>query len=332
MITPDVIDQISGAIVMDTTQVSKGLGATAPTVLGSLSQQTRSPDGAAALTSSLAKLSGSNSPLGGLERAIGGSGDLLGGLLGAARSDTSNTMVTSLLGEGANAIGGSLSKSLGFDVRPILTIAVPAVAGIVNKFVKEGGLDASGVAKLLQGEADAYMSNPANAETSRLVKQALADGNQAATLRGAFTDAEWAKVKGAPLAALYLVSSASPSRWGGTSKELSAAARVVAETAQGAPVASLLSNSFAAGIDMNAFEQMQRESPSQEAVLNHIREAAALVTQKSPSEVPAFRATIIRTAEQAATAAKEGGFFGMGGTLVTVDEQAAISAITDALS
>ena len=52
---------------------------------------------------------------------------------------------------------------------------------------------------------------------------------------------------------------------------------------------------------------------------------------KSPGELQAYKNTILSVAQASAEASKEGGFLGIGGTLVSKEEQAALDAIRAAL-
>ena len=64
------------------------------------------------------------------------------------------------------------------------------------------------------------------------------------------------------------------------------------------------------------------------AVLDYIRDAANLVSQKaSPEEARAYKQMIISVAEKAAKASKEGGFLGFGGVRVSNAEQSFINEV-----
>ena len=63
-----------------------------------------------------------------------------------------------------------------------------------------------------------------------------------------------------------------------------------------------------------------------------IKAGTAAVAAKSPAEARAYRDTILAVATAAAEAAKEGGFLGIGGTLVSEDEQTALNTIKAALA
>ncbi|HJW50503.1 MAG TPA: hypothetical protein VJ501_00710 [Burkholderiaceae bacterium] len=54
--------------------------------------------------------------------------------------------------------------------------------------------------------------------------------------------------------------------------------------------------------------------------------------QHSPGELDAFKATIRSIGKATAEAAKEGGFLGIGGTLVSDDEKAALAKIEAAIA
>ncbi|MCS6881064.1 MAG: DUF937 domain-containing protein [Oscillochloridaceae bacterium] len=334
MVTPDMINQIGGALGMDPSQVSKGLEAAAPAVLANLNHQASTAGGAEALLGSLTKAgaAGPDNPLGGLMSALGGGGgDVLGGLLGAVGGG-SNDLVTSLLGQGVNAFSGSLSKSLGFDVKPMLMMAVPVVAGMVNKAIKSGNLDAAGLQQLLRTEVNDFEMNPANAETMKIVKSAVAASEQFTTLRSKFTDDEWEQIKLAPVAALYLIASASPSGFGGEAKEIAAAAAALAEQAGYGDEVSVLRNAFANGLDTAKLDALRQQAHSREEIVHYLRSAAAIIKAKAPAEAERFRTMLVEVATKAAEAAKEGGFLGFGGKLVSEAEYAAIEEIRQAIA
>jgi len=68
------------------------------------------------------------------------------------------------------------------------------------------------------------------------------------------------------------------------------------------------------------------------AVLGRVREAANLVSQKaSPEEAKAYKQMVMDVAEKAANAAKEGGFLGFGGVLVSTAEESFLNEVRAAL-
>jgi hypothetical protein len=102
----------------------------------------------------------------------------------------------------------------------LLNLAVPVVGGIIGKFVSDQKLSGAGLSSLLQKESTDYLNNPTNAETAELVKSTLEAGERTEALRRSFADAEWDKVRRAPVAAMYVVASAAPSGVIGLTKVL----------------------------------------------------------------------------------------------------------------
>lgn len=318
-LTPDVVGQLGGALGIDATSLSKGLGVAAPAVLGSLSKQASTPAGASSLLSMLPQ---------------DAEGDFLGNLMNSVTGGaggTSADLMTQLLGSGANAIGGTLSQKLGFDVRPMLKMAVPMVAGLITKAVASGGLNASGLASMLKTESDDFTNNPANKELSGFIDSALQAGDQAAALRNSFSDAEWMKVRAAPMAAVYLVGTASPSSGAGAVNELAAAAGAVNDAVNAASPTSLIGAGFGGGMTKAELDRLAADAPPHDQILSVIHDGLALVKQKSPSDATAYSDMVMNAANKAAQATKEGGFLGIGGTLVSDAEQQALAEIAGAL-
>ena len=73
------------------------------------------------------------------------------------------------------------------------------------------------------------------------------------------------------------------------------------------------------------------KSDPQAFFIGQITRAATLVSEKSPEDASTYKEWLVGCAEKTAQAAKEGGFFGMGGTLVTAKETAAIERLKAAL-
>jgi hypothetical protein len=66
--------------------------------------------------------------------------------------------------------------------------------------------------------------------------------------------------------------------------------------------------------------------------LEAIARAVALVQQKTADEVGTYKAWLLETAQKTAQAAREGGFFGFGGTQVTPEETASIERLAAAIN
>ena len=208
MLTPDVSSRLANSFGVDPAVLQKGASLVGPVVLGSFARRASTPDGANSL----------------MEKLPTDAPDFLRSLLGSALGGQRG-LTTTLLGSGTNAIGTSLSQRLGFDVRPLLNLAVPVVGGIIGKFVRDQKLSATALSTQLQKESSDYLNDPANFETAKAVKSTLEAGERSEALRRSFADAEWDKVRRAPVAAMYVVASASPSGPIGLTKEFSRRAR-----------------------------------------------------------------------------------------------------------
>jgi len=345
MLTPDVVGKLGKGLGIDPAQITKGLALAGPLVAGALAKKTSTPDGARGFADLLG-----NAEAAAGESAAAGAGDQLAGLLGGAGNGnlggmldgvmglvgasggTGADMMQGVLGEGVNAIGGTLSSKLGFDVKPMLTMAVPMVIGLVNKAKKSGNLDATGVADMLQSEAKTYTDNPANKANLDLINEAMVAGDQATALRGKFSEADWRKVRLAPIAATYLVAKASPSRGSGAMKELAAAAGVVGDAAKAGLPTSLIATAFGGGLTSAEWDVLEKDTPSDDTILRSLTAAKAAVATQSPGDAAAFSSMIAGVADAVANAAKEGGFLGIGGKQISDAEAAALSAIKLALN
>ncbi len=316
MMTPDVSHRLASALGVDSNLVQKGAGVVGPLVLAGFARRASTPSGAEALVKNLPQ---DTSP------------DLFKSLLGGVGGEPTD-LTTTLLGSGANAISASVSQRLGFNIRPLLTIAVPMVGGIVGKFLREQNLSSIGLSSLLQKESGEYLNNPANAGTANIVRMAFQVGERAEALRSSFQEAEWAKVRRAPVAAMYVIATASPSGVRGLLKEFSAAEETIASAGEGAEPASLVANAFGDGIAKEDLEAFRKEMPDMEHLLAEIHDAYVVVSRKGAPEASAFRDLVVKVAQRAAEATKEGGFLGIGGTTVSAEEQRALERIQSALN
>jgi hypothetical protein len=75
-----------------------------------------------------------------------------------------------------------------------------------------------------------------------------------------------------------------------------------------------------------------KPGPPKDRILGVIREGLAIVSQRSPADTQAYRDMVMNVAKRSAEAAKEGGFLGIGGTLVSQEEQRTIDEISAALT
>jgi hypothetical protein len=118
----------------------------------------------------------------------------------------------------------------------------------------------------------------------------------------------------------------------GTIKEVRAASKAMVDAAGHAPPDSLLAAALGSGLTPEIASQVKALASSKDDMIALIKAGAAAVAAKSPAEVQSYKATILAVAQATAEASKEGGFLGIGGTLVSKDEQAALDAIKAALA
>jgi hypothetical protein len=321
MITPDTLASLGKALGTDSNAVSQALGAAGPLLLGSMSKMASTPAGAESLFN-MAKEHG-----GGI---LGNLGSLFSGLFGGGAPTGPAGLLNSLLGSSTNAIGASLSKALGFNVTPLLSMAAPALIGAVSKMVSAQNMDASSLATALKRESDEFAANPANKASMELVNAARANGEKADALVKSY-GADWAKVAAGPAAALFLIASGDPSGPVGSIKEAKAAGEKLLEIAGSAAPDSMMSAAFAGGLNAEMLGHLKSVASSKDKLLDVIKGGIAAVQARSPGEAAAYRSMIMNVADAAAKASKEGGFLGIGGTLVSEGEQKALDAIKAAL-
>ena len=322
MLSPDFVNKVGGAFGIDSSQVTRGLSVIGPIVLGGLAKNAASPNGALSLFNALPQDTGGNW-LFSITSLLGGESDATHAQLGTADS---------VFGAGTNAVSAWLGEKFGFNVRPLIGLAAPMLLGIVSRHVKSQGLNATGLADWLRNENDIFMKNPENKETAGIVFSALAASDKANALRQMYDEAEWTKVRSAPLAALYHVAAASQAGASGLAKEFTAASDAFAEATQKAPGISLLGTAFGSGLLHEKWAQLAKDRPASTILLRDLHESVTIVARKSPAEAQAYRDAVLGAAQRAAEATKEGGFLGIGGTKVSEAEQRALDDIRTALS
>jgi hypothetical protein len=322
-INPEIVSALGKALGADTSAINQGLAAAAPLLMGSMSKMASTPTGAESLLKILPQ------DTGGLLGGFGNLTSLISNLFSGGQ--TGNSMLSSLMGPGLNAIGGSLTKALGFDVMPLLGMAAPALMGLISKAVQSDKLDPTGLADLLKRETAQFTGDPANSATMKLVNEAMAAGDKAAAAIDSY-GADWSKVAAAPVAAMLAVSSSDLDGPFDTMKEVKAAQAALLEATKAAPAGSILSAAFGGGLTQDALKSIRAMAKDRDTLTRLIADATAAVKQRSPGELEAFKATIRSIGKATAEAAKEGGIFGIGGTLVSDDEKAALAQIEAAMA
>lgn len=317
-IPPKTVDAIGAALGIDGPLAQKGLRVVGPTLLGVMAKTASTPEGAASI---MGRLGHAADP-----------GDLLGRAMKTLSGGGSGEMMGNVLGSGTNAICSTLSRSLGFDVTPLFGLGATIFTGVLANLAKSRNLDAPGVAAMLENETTEFLSDPASKGVARVVQSALAAGDAAAAMRKAFTDVDWAKIRAAPIAVSYLIITAADTKGAGAVQELGAAAGALVESIKAAAPASLMGTAFGCGMSMHELERFKKTGPTREGVLAMIRETALAVKENSPPDAQAYCAMLMNVAQKAAEAAKEGGFLGIGGKWVSEAEEQMLDDIKKALS
>ena len=160
------------------------------------------------------------------------------------------------------------------------------------------------------------------------------------TSKAEFTDEEWARLKRAPFVAGMAISLADPGGPIEAVKETSATLKTVLRAGEGGGRGELVD-----AVTRDAAQDMrERKSPlagfkpSKGAnagveILDELREVNRLVSEKaSAEEAAAMRDLLMDAAQEAANAAKEGGFMGFRAERVSQGEQEMLDRLREALA
>lgn len=313
--TPDLIGKIAGSTGFDSNLVTKGIGAAGPLLTGAMASRSASPTGLDGLLKLIPADGGA--ALGNIASMIAGGsgvGNLLGGIFGV----------------GQTAVESTLDKSIGFKASKLLPILAPAAMALLSKVRSEKQLDSAGVARYLQDEQRAFQARGGEAVT--LVDAALKAGAEVQKVRDSFTDDEWRTVRLAPMAAAQVVMMSSPSGPIGTLKEAGSVAKIMTEGHPDAPDTSILAIAWKEHLSMDELQSLGGKGTTKEALLQHLKSAVSLVAARSPGDATNYRRFITNIATKVAEASKEGGFLGIGGTLVSDEERKALEELGTAIA
>jgi hypothetical protein len=147
---------------------------------------------------------------------------------------------------------------------------------------------------------------------------------------------EWKAISAAPVAAGLFITLSDASGPIGIAKEAIAVGKAITEAAQGdAPeIVKSLAESVRTGGGRPELPDLTTGDRAQtkDAVIGAIRKAVGAVERQSPNEVEAYKTWLAAVAAKVAHASKEGGFLGIGGTLVSRDEQEALNQLANVLA
>jgi hypothetical protein len=156
-------------------------------------------------------------------------------------------------------------------------------------------------------------------------------------VRDNFTAEEWRALLSAPMLVSYAVAGAAPSDEEGYIQEMKAVADAISESEPRAAKGSLLGEVIA---QIFANADSDQRGPTEKIsvgdvkgrALANCREVAELLQSKvSPEEANDYKRWLLAISRRVASAAKEGGFFGFGGSQVSKTEAATIDEIAASL-
>jgi hypothetical protein len=148
-LAPAIINKLAGSLGIGQGLAGKAIAAAIPSILAGLAGSVSKSGGAASLAGMLAK----QDPglLGNFASMLGGSGQ-------QAMIDNGSNALSSLLGgSSSSALAGAIGKFAGIDAgqsKSLLGALAPVVLGTLAKEQRAGGLDAGGLANLLNGQKD----------------------------------------------------------------------------------------------------------------------------------------------------------------------------------
>ena len=153
-----------------------------------------------------------------------------------------------------------------------------------------------------------------------------------------FTPDEWAVIRKSPLYATLVVVAAEPNGPLGVMKEMFSVAKFIAETKMKAGTNGIVTDlaaelSTKEGAQAARPEGIQGKSPddARQLALAELKKVGELVDSKGGADAAGFKEWLREVSTRVAEASKEGGFFGIGGTLVSAKEQQALADAASAL-
>jgi hypothetical protein len=156
------------------------------------------------------------------------------------------------------------------------------------------------------------------------------------TSKADFTEEEWVKLYRAPLVAGMGVSLADIGGPIEMSKESLAAMKTAVTPTEEQGLVVDLSAGLKVALDekQNPLSDLKPESGAdpRQLILDELREANRIVSEKASSEeASGYRAWVLQSARNAADAAKEGGFFGIGAVQMSEGEQQILAKLEELL-
>ena len=149
-----------------------------------------------------------------------------------------------------------------------------------------------------------------------------------------FSADEWDLLRSSPMMAGFLVVVASPSGPVGVVQESTAMSRVILEAATSAqtPLLKSLTEDMKSSMSIPKAPPGATPAAIQEAATEILHRTSDLLgTKATPEEAMETKQWLVKIAQATAEAAKEGGFLGIGGTLVSEEEKVAVGKVASTL-
>jgi hypothetical protein len=152
-----------------------------------------------------------------------------------------------------------------------------------------------------------------------------------------YTPEEWKSINAAPFLAGLFITMADPSFVVGITKEAMAVGKAISESgtaSQAEVIRSLVESMKAGGVGARPeLPDIPRRdlNAARSAMAEHLQKASAAIAARSPAEAQAYKEWLMAAAKRVAEAAREGGFLGFGGTLVSEREQEALEELAGKL-
>lgn len=314
-LTPEAASAIGGIMGLSPELTTQGLQIITPLLESGLARSTATPEG----QESLMKL---------LPAAV--NDDTVALLKDTVNSPQSSQLldhfVDLALGRNQSTILKTIGNAIGINPGLLVGAGMPLLLNQLKKVSTEQNLDGAGVANLLQTESQAFMAQ--GGPTVDLIQDAWKKSDLVDSIRGRFSDEEMAAISGAPLAVIGLVMNASPSGYSGSVQELGAAAKVINEAE--AAVSDISFVDLLPHWDDRQVQGAIKDNNNEQAIAT-IKAGMAALVAKTPEQAAGYREFLVALGTKVAEAAKEGGFLGFGGKLVSEQEAAALAAIKDAV-
>jgi hypothetical protein len=149
-----------------------------------------------------------------------------------------------------------------------------------------------------------------------------------------YTPEEWKLIATAPMMAATVVTLSDMGGPVGLVKEAFAVARAAsaaAESTSSELIRSVVESLNARQAKPEMPQGTKTAAEARAALIDACRRAVDTVARKSPTEASQYAGWLVALAKTATEAAKEGGFLGIGGTLVSPAESAVVSELASAL-